>query len=97
MKLTNDSMDSSKAQYVGGQPSAQKPGVGPQKIQSKGPVDSVSVGQSSTLQNLTAGQAPFDSEKVEAMKQQIKDGTFVVNSAAVADSLMAESKGLSKT
>ena len=40
------------------------------------------------------GQADFDQEKVDAIRQAIREGRFQVNSGAIADRLIADAAAL---
>lgn len=43
---------------------------------------------SETAKLAASGGAPFDSEKVAAIRKSIQDGTFTVNASAVADAMI---------
>lgn len=45
--------------------------------------------QLSALETQLAASPAFDSDKVESIKQAIKDGQFTINSGAIADKLLA--------
>ena len=46
-------------------------------------------GQLSALETQLSASPAFDSAKVEAIKQAIRDGQFTINSGAIADKLLA--------
>lgn len=45
---------------------------------------------------LPAGEAPFNAENVERIKQAIRNGEFTVNAEVVADRLLEIESGLSR-
>ncbi len=46
-------------------------------------------GQLSALETQLSASPAFDSAKVDAIKQAIRDGQFTINSSAIADKLLA--------
>ena len=46
-------------------------------------------GQLSALETQLSSSPAFDSARVEAIKQAIRDGQFTINSGAIADKLLA--------
>lgn len=49
---------------------------------------------SNRLRDVKGGDAPFDAEKVESIRQAIKDGKFEVNPDAIAKAIIASAKEL---
>ncbi|WP_198951375.1 flagellar biosynthesis anti-sigma factor FlgM [Pigmentiphaga sp. NML080357] len=45
---------------------------------------------------LSAGEAPFNAENVERIKQAIRNGEFTVNAEVVADRLLEIERGLAR-
>jgi len=49
---------------------------------------------SGKLDGVAAGEAPFDTAKVERIRQAIKDGQFTVNPEAIAEKVISSAKEL---
>ncbi|AKJ30978.1 flagellar biosynthesis anti-sigma factor FlgM [Caldimonas brevitalea] len=69
---------------------APKPAAAP----AAGSTESATVKLSSTAASLMSGNAEFDVDKVNAMKQAIANGTFRVNPEVIADKLIANAREL---
>ena len=53
-------------------------------------IEAESSSLSQSTESIVLKQAPIDTQKVEAIKQAIRDGQFKVNSGAVADKIIDE-------
>lgn len=57
--------------------------------------DAVSLSSAAaSMSGLDAGAGDFDANKVEAIRQAIREGRFTVNAEAIADRLIAEATAL---
>ena len=99
MKVESSSPDTYIGSVAGGpQKAAERPSAGAEAASASGaaaaasqPQAGVTVTLSSSAQSLSgsSGSDVFNSEKVEAMKQAIADGSFQVNAEAIADKMLS--------
>lgn len=93
-------VDSSPDSYIGSvaggpQKAAEKPAASAELAVAAGTTPAKPQGVTVTLSSSTVsamgpgGNEVFNSEKVEAMKQAIANGTFQVNAEAIADKMLA--------
>jgi negative regulator of flagellin synthesis FlgM len=93
-------VDSSPDSYIGSvaggpQKAAEKPAASAELAAAAGTTPAKPQGVTVTLSSSTVsvmgpgGNEVFNSEKVEAMKQAIANGTFQVNAEAIADKMLA--------
>jgi negative regulator of flagellin synthesis FlgM len=93
-------VDSSPDSYIGSvaggpQKTAEKPAASAELASAAGTTPAKPQGVTVTLSSSTVsamgpgGNEVFNSEKVEAMKQAIANGTFQVNAEAIADKMLA--------
>jgi len=71
---------------------ARTAGAGP--VAGVKPTDQVEVSAAATQMQAAAGAADFDSAKVDAIRQAIREGRFSVNPGAIADRLIADAAAL---
>ena len=66
----------------------------PEPVAAAEPSARVELSSQVARQGSAAGQADFDSEKVERIAQAIRDGKFQINAEAIADQLIANAQEL---
>jgi negative regulator of flagellin synthesis FlgM len=99
MKVESSSPDSHIGAVAGGpQKAAEKPSAGPEaaaaagaaaKPQAAGVTVTLSSSATQAMSGAGSGSDVFNTEKVEAMKSAIADGSFKVNAEAIADKMLS--------
>lgn len=90
MKISDSKSLPQSLDKTAGKPSARNGTSAPVAPAAGEPIQlSAMSGQLSALETQLSASPAFDSAKVDAIKQAIRDGQFTINSGAIADKLLA--------
>jgi negative regulator of flagellin synthesis FlgM len=95
VKITQKGSNSVKVSRPASSPEAPPPPPQPASSAKSATLDSVELSAlASSSAGVTAGDAPFNTEQVERIKQAMRDGEFTVNASVVAEKLLEIERAL---